>query len=211
MENYDTVVLETVWGKWFPIDANRDELVAFALNNPDCTHVLFFDADSVLPSNIIQMLVKIDTGDISAGLQFHKVLPHAPIPLIAMPGQGDDPYSYQAINIMGKTEPIECDAVGMGATLIPRHIFERIPRPWFEYQMSRDTPRRDVSEDMAFCQRARRLGYKIWVDPTAIVGHLRVESVGYPHYQAGQNLMMERLDNYDKASDILTLGGLLDE
>lgn len=217
MENWDTVLMEINWGKWFPIDANRDEVVEFSLRKrycPDCgyeentcTHILFLDADSVFPEDIIQKLVAMDVA-IAAGLQFHKKLPYAPIPLIADPGQGERPYIYHAANIQDKISPVECDAVGMGATLIKRELFERIPRPWFEYQMSRVAPRRDVSEDMAFCQKARALGYKIWVDPTAIVGHLAVESVGYQHYLAGQNILRERADKWEKISDVLTIGGL---
>jgi SAM-dependent methyltransferase len=29
-----------------------------------------------------------------------------------------------------------------------------------------------LSEDYAFCERARRLGYKVWLDPSSILGHI---------------------------------------
>ena len=38
-------------------------------------------------------------------------------------------------------------------------------RTWFD-------PMEGVGEDLAFCLRARELGYKIWCDPTISLGHV---------------------------------------
>jgi GT2 family glycosyltransferase len=76
-------------------------------------------------------------------------------------------------DIQGQTEPLEVAYTGFGFLLIKKGIFERISYPWFEPQMT------DMgngifdfaSEDVSFCIKARNAGFKIYVDPTVIVGH----------------------------------------
>jgi hypothetical protein len=64
----------------------------------------------------------------------------------------------------------EVEAVGTGAILIRREVFEALESPWFEVGF--DANGRNISEDIIFCQRAREAGYDIWLDATQMIGHL---------------------------------------
>jgi hypothetical protein len=80
-------------------------------------------------------------------------------------------------DVEGKTELIEGIATGMAFTLVKRGVFEKIPRPWFATTSISDpiAPGRMtyVGEDVYFCFKAREAGFKIWLDPTVKVAHLK--------------------------------------
>lgn len=71
---------------------------------------------------------------------------------------------------------VECDAVGSGALLIKRDVLEKI-RPAF-IEVFDGWGRRIVSEDIYFCQEARKLGYKIWADYNVKCDHIKAMAVG---------------------------------
>jgi hypothetical protein len=72
--------------------------------------------------------------------------------------------------------------IGMGCALVPVQVIRHLPRPWFEYMPGRDgLP--SVTEDVAFCARARAIGCPILVDPTIKCGHIGQQEITLPWYQ----------------------------
>ena len=74
------------------------------------------------------------------------------------------------------------ESVGFGFILIKRGVFEKLNYPWFT-QVPEELPGGGIdipSEDVSFCRKAFDAGFKIWVDPTVIVGHTK--SVTLPKY-----------------------------
>ena len=67
-------------------------------------------------------------------------------------------------DIKGKTTPMEVHANGFGFMLVKAEVFNRVITP---FQPTNDTE----WEDFAFAERARKLGYKSYIDPSIIVGH----------------------------------------
>ena len=63
------------------------------------------------------------------------------------------------------TELIKVDGVGTGAMLIKTKVLKEMKKPWFFYEDNR-------SEDIMFCEEARRQGFKIFVDTTLKIGHI---------------------------------------
>lgn len=76
-------------------------------------------------------------------------------------------------DIKGKTKLIEVAYSGFGFKLIKRGVFEKIGYPWFRpvYHQLTDQIRDFSSEDVSFCRLAIEQGFKIWADPTVVVGH----------------------------------------
>jgi hypothetical protein len=62
---------------------------------------------------------------------------------------------------------------GMGFMLIKHGVFETITYPWFAPQFYKFPNEIEdfSSEDVSFCKKAQKFGYKIYVDPKVIVGH----------------------------------------
>lgn len=62
---------------------------------------------------------------------------------------------------------IEADVVGLGFTLTRREIYEKMPKPWFHWDMPDE-----ISEDFYFCEKVRALGYQIRVFTDLRLRHL---------------------------------------
>jgi hypothetical protein len=60
---------------------------------------------------------------------------------------------------------VQVDATGGAFVMIRRHVFEALAEPWFV----RDAAKR--GEDFDFFQKARRAGFRLWIDRSVIVKH----------------------------------------
>lgn len=85
------------------------------------------------------------------------------------------PFSYQ--DVQNKTELEEIEGCGFGFIAVKHGVFENLPRPWFQSANSDitidGTPYNFnvIGEDLSWCIRVKRLGYKIWFDPSVKVTH----------------------------------------
>jgi hypothetical protein len=74
------------------------------------------------------------------------------------------------------TDLMELSYNGMGFMLMRRGVFEKMTYPWFEPEHFRFGHISDfASEDVSFCRKAQRAGFKIYADPTVIVGHEKTQ------------------------------------
>lgn len=76
-------------------------------------------------------------------------------------------------DLKGKKDLIDVAYTGFGFILIKKGVFESLEYPWFRpiFQKMSDTVRDFSSEDVSFCRLIREKGYKIYIDPTIVVGH----------------------------------------
>jgi len=76
--------------------------------------------------------------------------------------------------------PIPVAYTGFGFLLVKHGVFESMEYPWFRQRMITISNMQDACmEDVYFCLVAQEKGYKIYVDPTVIVGHEK-KDVLYP-------------------------------
>jgi len=74
--------------------------------------------------------------------------------------------------IEGKKDLIEVAYTGFGFILMKRQVIESLEYPWFRPIFHEIGTCYDFgSEDASICEMIREKGYKIYVDPTIIVGH----------------------------------------
>lgn len=163
-----------VWVKSFPrVDTLRDSAATLAVEE-GFTHLLFLDADNVWPTDTLTRLLAHHDKGIVGGLYVMRHEPYAPVALInGYTPKGSDVTQYEHDkDAIGAEGLREVDVIGMGCTLIPVSVFEQLgPRPWFHYaDDDQGWPR--VTEDVPFCQKARKAGYRIWLDPTLVCGHV---------------------------------------
>ena len=67
-------------------------------------------------------------------------------------------------DVKDKITPMEVHANGFGFMLVKAEVFDKVVTP---FQPTSDTE----WEDFAFAERARKIGYKSYIDPSIIVGH----------------------------------------
>ena len=159
------------------ISRARNTLTAKFLSNPDSTHLMFIDADiGFEPWHILVMLNR--DVDVIGGLYPMKSLP-VKWCVNGFEGAEEGPDGLQ-----------EVSKTGTGFMLIKRHVFEKLNAhpavkpfnsdiglpPELNVYMKTyfDTAVREnryYSEDWTFCENARDLGIKIWVDKRVLLKH----------------------------------------
>lgn len=133
----------------------RDQLADMALE-AGSTHALWLDSDMMFPPDTVARLLSHD-ADIVAGNYVTRQYPHKTVAYSKL----HDWRSY-VINDTAK-DLIEVEAVGMGCMLVKTAVMQQMKKPLFQtvwVEQSQD----HMGEDFYFCQQARALGYKIWID-----------------------------------------------
>jgi GT2 family glycosyltransferase len=69
------------------------------------------------------------------------------------------------------------DAAGTGCMRLSRKALEKIPAPWFENHYERNSRHLSLGEDYDFCQKAKKAGVKVWVDPKYLCHHMKQASL----------------------------------
>lgn len=99
-----------------------------------------------------------------------------------------NPFSnnYSKHELKDKKDPIEVASVGFGFICIKAGIFEKMERPWFQSAEVEISPKnmpthkfQILGEDFSWCIRAKKMGYKIWLDPTIKLTHHKTVPLGW--------------------------------
>ena len=138
----------------------RDALARHAVNN-EFTHVLWLDCDMVFGDSILEDLMMCGK-DMVCGLFISRHNPYLPTIFWSV-----SPEVKRVTEIPADTFQIgDCGfACVFMKTEILRSVINNNNGKCF-------LPTPKLSEDLAFCERAKGQGYEIWCEPTARVGHV---------------------------------------
>ncbi len=136
--------------------------------------LLFIDDDHVFPTNICSRLLSHDVGVVGS-LYLQRQKPFIPIAYMAK--TEDQRYIPLDLTLCEPDELVEVVAVGTGGMLIRTEVFHRMrevwpkpdPYPYFEHGVA--------SEDLIFCDKAREMGFPVYVDTGIRLGHMMPSSV----------------------------------
>lgn len=129
------------------------------------SHILFLDSDMVFPAHTLTRLAK--HGQQIVGADYcNRVEPH---------GLNGKPTSLGPAS-RAYTEPnglVSMYTMPFGCILIKLSALDGMERPWFKY-LEGEGVHDTQSEDVYFCNAARRLGHTICCDPllTREIGHV---------------------------------------
>ena len=160
------------------IDGSRDKAKDMAIQN-GARWLFFHDTDLQIPPDTLQRLMSHNL-DMVGGLYVRR---HNPPFNEMLRFRTDGLPGIEPIRD-GNYQPgslVECDAVATGCLLIKTEVFERIP-PWkliIDDQPTKPTHflwtenrlPNGMSEDFAFCVRARQAGVKVFCDTSIICKH----------------------------------------
>lgn len=138
----------------------RDNIASKAVNE-GYTHVLWFDSDMVFTDDIFDTL-QFCGKDFVCGI-FHA----------RRKGYHSCLFKSLKLNDLERfeeypKEPFEVAGCGFGCVLLSVEVLKAV----FQRYKSCFLPLKYYREDLAFCLRAKEVGYKIYADPTAVVGHV---------------------------------------
>lgn len=135
--------------------AKRNGFAEALLDDTRFEWLLFVDSDMHVPIDAFERLYAHNV-DIVSGSCVRRSDPYDPTHEGARPST---------------THPglLEVKWAGAACLLIRRHVFLKVSKPWFAHPREHGD---GVGEDVFFCERARRHGFKIYVDPAVEVGHM---------------------------------------
>lgn len=147
------------------LDAIRNKLVDGAIGY-GCTHILFLDVDHRHHNKTIPMLFSHGESIVS-GLSYMRNDPYEPC---LFRGEINN---YETVYDWKDGELVEVDSVGAACLLIDLDVFKEIQKPYFQFMKNPDpNVKFDIGEDVVFCNKAKRAGYKIFVDTRCENKHL---------------------------------------
>lgn len=153
----------------------RNQLVKEFLQSP-CTDLLFLDADMTFKTaDVLRLLALSADVDVVAGAYTNRNGEYK----FYMDFDRED--GRIQINDLGL---VKVSRVGTGFMMIRRHVIETIisDMPELKYHSKTDgdmyavfdferTPEGYFGEDFVFCDRVRKCGMSIWLDPETNLGH----------------------------------------
>jgi len=155
-----------------PVDVARNWFAEQALEQGS-RYLMFIDEDVTVPGHALRQLIyqmeHHPEAMIIGGIYCHKAPP--PMPMIFR-GLGEGPYWDWHLG-----EFFEVDGIAMGCTLIRTEIFKHLEKPWFKTVDQIDgfldgIPKAEMwTEDLFFCDKARKAGYKVFADASIICEH----------------------------------------
>ncbi len=152
------------------IDDLRNEIVEKALES-NCSHLLMLDADMLYPHDTIIKLYSHKL-DVVSGLIWRR---YPPFDSLMYKGELN---SWERIEEWKDGELVEVDATGTGCIMYNCEVFRKIKPPWFEFVENPDKERGGViGEDIGFCLKLKKAGYRIFVDTSVKTAHLTTFSV----------------------------------
>ena len=129
-------------------------------------YVLMIDSDTLVPEDTIERFLDSPV-DICFGVCPKKNTTEKKTNVFKLGAPNfSDAYTYDELT----TKRIEAKGVGAACAFIHSSVFKRLEYPWFNY-VSYDN-KTFLSEDLFFCDKARKKGYIIWADTRVRCGHL---------------------------------------
>ncbi len=131
-------------------------------------YVLMVDSDIILPKDALKNLLEFPS-EITLGCYPHKNTDNGEAELFkANLPNFVNRISYSELN--GKIR-VEVKGGGFGCALVKASVFQKIAFPWFKYVVYDNGSL--LSEDLYFCDQAKKNRIAIWADARVRCGHLR--------------------------------------
>lgn len=161
---------------------SRNRLAEYAVRiNAD--YILWLDSDMTFPPDVLERMMNVldehEEIDILTGLYFRRSTPFTPVAFDVL--ETDENGELHFTNMDDIPDGIrEVAGCGFGCVLMKTDcLFDIAGREgpvWF-------SPLANVGEDCAFCMRARKYGYKIFIDPSIEFGHMGYAAVTRGFYE----------------------------
>lgn len=153
-----TTTFQTFFG--YRIDQIRNLIANYA---KDYDYLFAIDSDISFASDTLIKLLENDK-DIVSGIYIQRIADKKVLELFTDTGR----LEYEDIK---NEQLVSVRACGFGCILIKTEVFKNMEYPHFLYRPELDHEYA-YSEDVYFCDKARELGYSVWVNPTILCKHI---------------------------------------
>lgn len=163
------------WSVGSLIYSSRDTLSGQAIMEGS-DYVLWLDSDMVFDSYLLRKLM-LDDVDFVSGLYFRRKAPYHPVIYKSIGEKTEEFLDYPS-------GLFEIDACGFGGVLMKTAMLKDI----IDKEHSAFAPLPGYGEDISFCIRAKRNGYKLWCDSRVKMGHIAKTLANEETYKAYNKL-----------------------
>jgi len=178
------------------VQRGRNTIANICMSHPNLTHLLFVDADISFSAGAIQKLIDADKDIIGGGYPIKQMYPERLKEALDKGCDHKNVLYYGTRNVVqikpGTTirvtnlnEPVEVDFLGTGFILIKREVLEKMREALPEMQYNNPEPKGRytayfhctiehetyLSEDYYFTNKAKELGFKVWLHPGVFLVH----------------------------------------
>lgn len=153
-------------------------LVEDFLADPSLTHLFMTESDMILPSEILPMLLALDTP-IASGIYFLRNGRGQPCLFQKVLTSRENPYVFSPVTAFPTTEPFRVDHPGLGCVLFKREVFEhpQMTYPWF------DLAAKKYGSDMYFFTKVKDAGIEVWAHPGVMCDQIDYKIETFADYQ----------------------------
>lgn len=140
----------------------------------DCDILWFLDSDVVPPPHVLDLITKY--GE-------HWELAGAPYPVFMTPTGHSGPQVVMCVYMADETGMHAAkvpysgtgfvDGLATGCIFIKREVFAQLEKPYFEFQFDSTSRQLTIGEDLGFCAKVNRLGYKFFTDFDMVCAHYK--------------------------------------
>jgi hypothetical protein len=147
------------------VHAARQKLLEMLLADETNTHILWVDTDMRFPRESIAWLIRHDVDVV--GINYAKrEIPTDYVAIKRLGSRDNTVPSERLVTDDSSTGLVEVDALGFGLTLMKTSALRDLPSldeiPWFWFEWWKG--RRQVGEDVYFCNLLRERGVRLLVD-----------------------------------------------
>jgi GT2 family glycosyltransferase len=187
-------------------DFARNEIVQEFLDS-DCDVLWFLDSDIAPPIHVMDLVaLHVDKWKVAgAPYPLWMVAPGAETPSIVFSAYDgiveSEDGTVKGIKMTAVPKSNSAiawvDGLATGCLFIKREVVEKIPQPWFEFKFDPKTKKLKEGEDLGFCLKVSKLGYKFFTDFGMVCQHYkRVELLEMNNYSIDHSNY--KLMEYDK-------------
>lgn len=153
------------------IYTSRENLAVEAIKR-EADYILWLDSDMIFtPDTLQRLMADLETlgeGAIVSGLYFRRVAPFTPVLFEQLDVDDEGVCTWKDFEDIPEKEIFEVAGCGFGCVLMPTAVCMDI----LATGDTMFTPVSGVGEDLSFCWRARKQGWKIYCDPKIECGHV---------------------------------------
>lgn len=172
LQRYSDTILG--WSQGTLIHIAREQLAESAMNAmPEDGWTLWLDSDMTFPPDLLSHLIDVAEKNrywILGTVCYRRKQPYTPVLFskLEIDTQTGGCKELEQILPPSETEPFEVEGIGMACVLIHTRVFREVRQ---KYGLCFN-PLGVNSEDLSFMWKARKCGFKIFVDPTPNIGHV---------------------------------------
>ena len=152
----------------------RENLIKNA-QNINADYVLWLDSDMMFPSTIVNRLLAHNKDIVACNYMKRS----KPLRTVAYTDINDwDSW----LMMKEQNDLVEVQGVGMGCMLMKTDIFNKLSKPYFEFEYKNETEDW-LGEDFSLQRKLRDLEYKIYIDTVLSmeIRHVGIYAVSYTH------------------------------